>query len=126
MTIYLETHLTAIGPEVADLAQSGVLILFADGSPDELADVSVLHRITQDPLKFAPNTGSKLTIGEIETRLTAVGDLAWEKILDLGHVVITFNGADISERPGEICAAMIDPDHLIETLKVGARLTITA
>ena len=44
MSVLLKTRVTAIGPEVADLAESGVVILFADGSPPELAEVSVLHK----------------------------------------------------------------------------------
>jgi len=36
--VLLETRVTAIGPEVADLAEGGVVILFADGAPPELAE----------------------------------------------------------------------------------------
>ena len=42
MSVFLKTRVTEIGPEVADLAEGGVVILFADGSPPELAEVSVL------------------------------------------------------------------------------------
>ena len=63
MTVFLRTRITAIGPEVADLAEGGVLILFADGSPPELAEVSVLHKIDQGPSSDAPEAGATISIG---------------------------------------------------------------
>jgi len=41
----LKTSITEIGPDVPELAEAGVLILFAEGSPPELAEVSVLHAV---------------------------------------------------------------------------------
>ena len=59
MSIHLKTRITAIGPEVAYLAEGGVLILFADGSPPELAEVSVLHVVEEGPEASAPAIGAK-------------------------------------------------------------------
>ena len=93
MTIHYRTALTAVGPDAADLLDGGILILFADGAPPELAEVSVLHRVAEGPSSDAPRVGATLTIGDVAAELTAIGELAWAKIADMGHVVINFDGA---------------------------------
>jgi PTS system glucitol/sorbitol-specific IIA component len=124
--VLLETRVTAIGPEVADLADGGVVILFADGSPPELAEVSVLHTVVHGPGAEAPQAGASIAIGPLTARVTAVGATAWAKVREIGHVVISFNGADQAERPGEICATTLDGEKLVEALQPGATITIAA
>jgi PTS system glucitol/sorbitol-specific IIA component len=126
MTVLLRTRVTAIGPEVADLAEAGVVILFADGSPPELAEVSVLHKTEHGPSDGAPQKGASITLGPVAAVITAVGSSAWSKVLEMGHVVISFNGATEAERPGEICASQVDPQALVAALKTGAIITIAA
>lgn len=126
MTVLLRTRVTAIGPEVADLAEGGVVILFADGSPPELAEVSVLHKTEHGPSDGAPQKGASITLGPVAATITAVGSSAWSKVLEMGHVVISFNGADEAERPGEICASQVDAQALVAALKTGAIITIAA
>jgi len=60
----------------------------------------------------------------LKAQITAVGPLAWQKVRDIGHVVISFNGAHEAERPGEICASEISGDALLAALTVGAEITI--
>jgi len=126
MTISLKTRVTAVGPEVADLAEGGVVILFADGSPVELAEVSVLHAVEVEPAAAAPAIGATISIGSLEATITSVGSSAWQKVLDIGHVVISFNGADGTDRPGEICASEVDTQALIAELQTGASIVIRA
>lgn len=124
MSVHLKTLITAVGPEVAELAEGGVLILFADGAPPELAEVSVLHRTEVGPSDAAPAVGASIAIGDLSGTITAMGETAWNKVCDIGHVVINFNGADAAERPGEICASAVDGDVLVAALKTGAAITI--
>ncbi|MFC3073797.1 PTS glucitol/sorbitol transporter subunit IIA [Shinella pollutisoli] len=126
MTVHLKTRITAVGPEVAELAEGGVLILFSDGAPPELSEVSVLHKPDAGPAEEAPAVGTAIAIGAVGTTITAVGDTAWKKVLDLGHVVINFNDAATAERPGEICAGAVDIDALKAALAVGGTITIGA
>lgn len=126
MTVLLRTRVTAIGPEVADLAEGGVLILFADGSPPELAEVSVLHKAEQGPSEGAPQAGASIEIGSLSATITAVGSSAWSKVREIGHVVINFNGAAEAERPGEICASEVDTGKLVAALNPDAIITIAA
>lgn len=124
MSIHLKTRITAIGPEVADLAEGGVLILFADGSPPELAEVSVMHVVEEGPEASAPAVGARITIGSLNAEITAVGDSAWQKVREIGHVVISFTGAQSTDRPGEICATEIAGEELFSVLKEGQIIII--
>ena len=124
MTTFYDTRITAVGPDVADLIDGGVLILFAEGAPPELAEVSVLHSVTAGPTPEAPPVGATIKVGAIEARLTAIGDLAWAKIADIGHVVINFDGSATSNRPGELNASEVDTGLLAGALTPGAAITI--
>ncbi len=126
MSVLFRTRVTEIGPEVADLAEGGVVILFADGSPPELAEVSVLHKAEGEASDDAPTKGASIAIGAVTAAITAVGESAWAKVREIGHVVINFNGAGQAERPGEICAEHIDPEMLVAELKPGAVIVVAA
>ena len=126
MSVHLRTRVTAIGPEVADLAEGGVVILFADGSPPELAEVSVLHKAEAGPSDDAPTKGASIAIGDLSATITAVGPSAWSKVREIGHVVISFNGAAQADRPGEICATEVDTQALVAALMPDTVITIAA
>ncbi len=127
MSVFLKTRITAVGPEVADLAEGGVLILFADGAPEELAEVSVLHAVQDGPSTDAPVPGTRVSVGDsVSAEITAMGDAAWNKVREIGHVVVNFNGATAVERPGEICASVVEPNKLVAALKADAVITIGA
>lgn len=120
---YYKSVISSIGEEVEALLEGGVLILYSDGAPPELAEVSVLHRVEQASGR-TPCPGSVLRIGEVSARVTAVGSTAWNKVSELGHVVISFNGADAAERPGEICASTIDCGRLFQGMRNGTVIEI--
>jgi len=120
------TVVTAVSPEARELMAGGVLILFAEGAPPELAEVSVLHRTAMPPAADAPAAGATLNFGGVSTRLTAIGEKAWAKIADIGHVVINFNGATAAPRPGEICVAPVDLAALAAALVPGAEIVFEA
>lgn len=120
---YYRTVISAIGDEVEALLEGGVLILYSDGAPPELAEVSVLHRV-EEASREVPRIGSLLRIGDASAVVTAVGPTAWNKVSELGHVVINFNGAQTAERPGEICATTIDCERLLAGMKRGTVIEI--
>jgi glucitol/sorbitol PTS system EIIA component len=123
---YFRTRVTKIGAEALELVEGAVLILFAEGAPAELAEVSVLHRVELAPTIDGPEVGAELKVGGVSARLTAIGEHAWKKIGDMGHVVVNFNGAEITPRPGEICASQVDLGALAGALSVGAEISIRA
>jgi PTS system glucitol/sorbitol-specific IIA component len=120
---YYKTVISSIGDEVQALLEGGVLILYSDGAPPELAEVSILHRV-EEASPHAPRIGSLLRIGAASAVVTAVGPTAWNKVSELGHVVINFNGAQTAERPGEICATTIDCDQLFSDMMSGTVIEI--
>ena len=124
MATLFQTLITDVGPEVASLAEGGVLILFAQGAPAELAEVSVLHAVKHLAANQTPVPGNIITIGETSATITAIGELAWKKVHEMGHVVINFNGDTASLRPGEICASALDNDELVAALTVGQTIAI--
>ena len=126
MTEYFRTRVTKVGPEALELVEGAMLILFPDNAPPELAEVAVLHRVEAAPAEAGPAVGAQLKIGDVSARLTAIGDDAWKKLADIGHVVINFNGADVTPRPGEICAAEVDLGALAAALRAGAEISIEA
>jgi len=119
-----KTIITDIGRDVAELIADGVLILFAEGAPPELAEVSVLHSIDVISTDREPSAGDLINIGASSVMITAVGPLAWQKVRDIGHVVITFNGASTAERPGEICVAPVHGATVLASLTIGATIQI--
>jgi PTS system glucitol/sorbitol-specific IIA component len=124
MDVFLRSVITKIGPEVPDLLAGGILILFADGAPEELAEVSVLHKVAGEPPAAGPEPGAELRIGPISAILTGIGEQAWAKVRDMGHVVINFNNLDVPERPGELCASAVNLDALGAALQAGTEIII--
>jgi PTS system glucitol/sorbitol-specific IIA component len=124
MTDLLRGVITGVGADVADLLSGGILILFAEGAPPELAEVSVLHAVRDGVSADAPRPGAELRIGDVATVLTGVGPLAWAKVRDIGHVVVNFNGEATPQRPGELCAAPVDPARLLAALRPGAEIIV--
>jgi len=119
-TIY-STRITELGPEVPEFLEAGLVILFKTGAPPELAEMSVLHE-PGDPREEPPKPGDILALGDRELRITAVGEKAWKNVLELGHVVLKFNGLGEAELPGEIYVE--ETDGLEELMRPGAKLEI--
>ena len=118
------TEITDVAAEALELAAGGVLILFAEGAPPELAEVSVLHRVATPPSATPPAVGARLAIGGVTSQITAIGEYAWRKIGEIGHVVINFNGEGTAPRPGEISARPVDLAALAAALAPGATIAV--
>ncbi len=119
-----ETKITDVADEARELVGGGVLILFAEGAPPELAEVSVLHRVTTPPSTSPPAVGARLAVAGVSTEITAIGEYAWRKIGEIGHVVINFNGDGTAPRPGEISVKPVDLVALSAALSPGADITV--
>jgi PTS system glucitol/sorbitol-specific IIA component len=121
---YFSTIVTGVSDEARELIEGGVLILFAEGAPPELAEVSVLHRVQQQPTAAPPAVGAKLNVAGMSARITAIGEYAWRKIGEMGHVVVNFNDSADAPRPGEISAENIDRALLAKALHPGAEIWV--
>jgi PTS system glucitol/sorbitol-specific IIA component len=123
MTILYRTRISEIGSEVGELLEGGVLILFREGAPPELAEVAVLHQPEVQENR-APEAGDTVAIGGTRLQITAVGSTAWAKALDLGHVTFSFSGAEVAERPGEVCVRPCPAETLAALLLPGAMIEV--
>ena len=122
--IRFRATVTDVSDEARELVEGGVLILFAEGAPPELAEVSVLHRVSVPPSPEAPPVGARLSIGAFSAPITAIGEYAWRKMGEIGHVVINFNDGAQAPRPGEISTASIDLAALAAALAPGMVIEI--
>jgi PTS system glucitol/sorbitol-specific IIA component len=100
MPVY-RTTVTQVGPQVPEFIATGLLVLFAEGAPEELHDFSVLHR--PDPLAREVRAGDRLVLGDLNFAVTAIGDVANKNLESMGHAVFKANGNRRIELPGDIC-----------------------
>jgi PTS system glucitol/sorbitol-specific IIA component len=124
MDILYRSTIAAVGPEVADLLEGGLLILFQAGAPPELAEISVTHTPTATDSQAEPQVADIVCFGTSEARITAMGPRSWAKARDMGHITFSFGGAPSADRPGEICITPIPHDDLWAALVPGAKLEI--
>ena len=99
-TVY-ESTVTAVGSQLEAFLAHGILILFADGSPDELHDISVLHRagVAED----GPRPGDTVHLGDTALEILAVGDVVRDNLLNLGHLDLKADGRTEPKLPGDVC-----------------------
>ena len=95
------TTVTAVGEQVAEFVDHGLLIWFAEGAPEELHFFSVLHRPTVTTGGVRP--GDTVRIDDQVFRVTAVGEVANENMVALGHMDLKANGDTEPPLPGDIC-----------------------
>jgi len=95
------TTVTAVGEQVAEFVGQGILIWFAEGAPEELHFFTVLHRPTVTSGGVRP--GDLVRIDDKAFRVTAVGEVANDNMVNLGHIDMKANGASEAPLPGDLC-----------------------
>ena len=117
MTYYRST-VVGVGPEVAEMAAAGVVILFGEPLPDALAEVSVVHRPSQPLQGRSISAGDVVTIGDCEVTITSVGDIAAKNLDELGHIVLYVNQSEQKLLPGAVNGTgtlpIFEEGHVIE------------
>lgn len=124
MDPYFRSSVIRLGGEASGLVAGGVMILFREPVPEELADVSVIHAPASTP-GLPVSTGDELMIGNSRVTLTAVGERADANLRELGHIVVYLNpGPDSELLPGAVHArgelAMPEPGAGIELRRRGS------
>lgn len=95
------TTVTAVGEQVPEFVGQGLLIWFAEGAPEELHFFAVLHRPTVTT--GGVRAGDVVRIDDTAFRVTAVGEVANDNMVNLGHMDLKANGATEAPLPGDIC-----------------------
>ncbi len=103
---------------MSEFADAGVLVLFGQNAPPELAEFAVLHDGSQ--LDGAVCPGDRITLGSDTFRVLAVGEVANQNLGALGHLVLKFNGKNAPEMPGDVCAEA----RPLPNLEIGMNLEI--
>ncbi|KQQ42991.1 MULTISPECIES: PTS glucitol/sorbitol transporter subunit IIA [unclassified Nocardioides] len=117
-TVY-ESVVTQVGDQVEAFLAHGLLIFFADGSPAELHDISVLH--TASTAVDGPRPGDTVHIGDTSLEVLAVGDVVGDNLLNLGHLDLKADGRSQAKLPGDVCVRKGD----LPLLAVGDTFRIT-
>lgn len=113
------SEVTHVGGQVEAFLDHGLLILFGDNAPSELHDLSVLHRATvRDD---GPRPGDSIWLGETAMEILAVGEVARDNLLNLGHLDLKANGETEAKLPGDVNVPVGD----IPLVTVGDTIRIT-
>lgn len=115
------TTVTQVGALVPDFADKGMLIFFGENAPAELHDMSVLHR--PDVADGGLVVGDVLILDEHEFPILAVGHVANDNLVNLGHIDLKFNGETTPPLGGDVCLPKQTPPNLEpgSTFRVVAR-----
>lgn len=121
MDVRYEAEISAVGALASQFFDEGIVILFGEDAPDELADFAVLHRREGTPGGLVV-PGDRLELGEEVLQVVGVGDVANDHLAELGHVVLKRDGRQAPQLPGDLCC----DEGPIPPLEPGMRLRITA
>ncbi|MBT0566042.1 PTS glucitol/sorbitol transporter subunit IIA [Williamsia sp. CHRR-6] len=110
-TVRYDTAVTRVGSMVADFVEQKILIFFGEGAPEELHDISVLHQPVVNVGGI--QTGDVLLLDEHEFEVLAVGAVANDNLVNLGHIDLKFNGKTSAGLPGDVCLPDVVPPLLI-------------
>jgi glucitol/sorbitol PTS system EIIA component len=108
------SSVVAVGEQAPAFFDAGIVVFFAEGAPDELAEFSVLHRPTVTDGGLAP--GDRIHLGGHTIAVLAVGEVANENLRNLGHLSLKRNGEHQAALPGDVCCDVgpiptIEPGH---------------
>ena len=118
---YYSTKVVGVGGQVSNFLSAGKMLVMFDDSMvlPELRDISVLHSGNQihDIIK----SGDILKIIDTEFKIVKVGNDVQKNLINLGHVVIKFDGGT-----GELLEGSIHvEDKPIPKIQVGDEISIT-
>ncbi len=116
--IVYSSTVTAVGALVPEFAEQGVLVWFGENSPKELHDFSIIH--SPDLATRAPRVGDLVKINENQFNVLAVGSVAEENLINLGHLDLKANGKMEAELPGDVNVEKV----LLPQINVGDRLLV--
>ncbi len=118
--IVYSTTVTAVGELVSDFADQGVLVFFGEDAPIELHEFSIIHK--PDVVDRAPQVGDTITLQENVYSVLAVGSVASDNLLNLGHLDLKANGLTEPEMPGDVNVEAVS----LPKVNVGDRLIVTS
>jgi glucitol/sorbitol PTS system EIIA component len=116
--VVYSTTVTAVGELVPDFAEQGVLVFFGENAPLELHEFSIIHK--PDVQTRAPQVGDTITLANNEYNVLAVGSVASDNLLNLGHLDLKANGLTEPEMPGDVNVEAT----VLPSVQIGDRLIV--
>ena len=116
--VVYSTTVTAVGELVPDFAEQGVLVFFGENAPAELHEFSIIHK--PDVQTRAPQVGDTITLANNEYNVLAVGSVASDNLLNLGHLDLKANGLTEPEMPGDVNVEAT----VLPSVQIGDRLIV--
>lgn len=104
--ILVRSKILNIGEMVPAFEEEMLLVLFGPTATNELKQICVIHEFAEIPDNLLKN-GGKMKIGDIEYKITHVGDAANKNFEELGHISIYFRTGENEVLPGAI---IVEPE----------------
>lgn len=95
-------------------------MFFGEDAPIELHEISIIHK--PEIATRAPQVGDTITLQENVYSVLAVGSVASDNLLNLGHLDLKANGLTEPEMPGDVNVEAVS----LPAVNVGDRLIVTA
>lgn len=114
-----KSEILEVGALVPDFKEENLVVLFDETAPEELRDISVIHRFEKQPTN-AFQEGKKLLFGDKEYTIQKVGEDANQNFESLGHISIYFKEEVDELLPG---AVLVSPSEFPE-LNVGDSIIV--
>ena len=102
MILYNST-VTGIGEMVPAFAAEGVLVFFGKDAPEELHSFCIMHDVSEKAGELS--VGDVIELDDHEFEILALGSVANENLMNLGHLNLKANGNHEAELPGDVCVA---------------------
>ncbi len=115
-----DTAVTRVGSMVPDFLEKKILIFFGEGAPDELHDICVLHE--PDVRLGGLTVGDIVVLDGHRFPILAVGSVANDNLVNIGHIDLKFNGKTTAPLGGDVCL----PDEAPPMLAAGSRFQIVS
>ena len=99
--ILYSSKVTSVGELVPDFAAEGILVFFGADAPEELHSFCIMHEVEQKQSEIA--VGDVLQVADQEFEILALGSVANENLMNLGHLNLKADGNTEADLPGDVC-----------------------
>jgi len=107
------SKIVKIGEQAHLFLEEGIVVFFGDNAPEELQDVAVVHEL-QD-ITGEIEVGTTINLSNEELVVTAVGPVANENFINLGHLVLKLDSSTEAALPGDVsCSFTNKPEIKVE------------
>lgn len=100
MELIYKTVVTNIGKCASEFLNHNMFIIFKENVPQELQDYCYIH--SDNNLVKGIEADDILIIGNEKYKITAVGELVNQNLLELGHITFKFSGETNAAIPGTL------------------------